>query len=195
VGNAHDTPPRAYSDGKVANRDERGFGWEVARAVVTRRPPISLYAMVARTGGNTYAVGVWDLSTVQGAFSVAPCQTIATFASLYVTPTQPFLSLEERGCMHARAVCAIQNVAHAPRLSLSLFLPFSSQRRGAAGLATRMHLTFRGAPVTTDPSRGLMGVQPFVNAGDRRACVAGACVAFVLRAASARLGLQIPSPR
>jgi hypothetical protein len=71
----------------------------------------------------------------------------------------------------------------------------ASQRRGAAGLATRMHLTFRGAPVTTDPSRGLMGVQPFVNAGERRACVAGACVAFVLRAASARLGLQIPSPR
>jgi hypothetical protein len=78
-----------------------------------------------------------------------------------------------------------------PRVVKSLF----PQRRGAAGLATRMHLTFRGAPVTTDPSRGLMGVQPFVNAGERRACVAGACVAFVLRAASARLGLQIPSPR
>jgi hypothetical protein len=38
-----------------------------------------------------------------------------------------------------------------------------------------MHLTFRGAPVTTDPSRMLMGVQPFVNAGERRACVAGVC--------------------
>jgi hypothetical protein len=30
---------------------------------------ISLYTMVPRTGGYTYAVGVWDLSIVQGPFS------------------------------------------------------------------------------------------------------------------------------
>jgi hypothetical protein len=40
------------------------------------------------TGGYTYDVGVWDLSIVQGPFSVAPCQTLASvtirnFASLY----------------------------------------------------------------------------------------------------------------
>jgi hypothetical protein len=33
----------------------RGFGWEVAHAAVSRRPPVSLY---------TYAASVWDLSIV-----------------------------------------------------------------------------------------------------------------------------------
>jgi hypothetical protein len=31
------------------------FGWEVAHAAVSRRPPISLYTMVARTSGYAYA--------------------------------------------------------------------------------------------------------------------------------------------
>jgi hypothetical protein len=53
----------------------RDFGREIAHGAVTRRPPISLYTIVARTGGYTYDVGVWDLSIVQGPFSVAPCQT------------------------------------------------------------------------------------------------------------------------
>ena len=79
-------PP--YSDEKVANRNSWDFGWEIAHAAVTRRPPVSLYAMVPRTGGYAYDVGVWDLSIVQGPFSVAPCQTLAlrlaTFASLYL---------------------------------------------------------------------------------------------------------------
>jgi hypothetical protein len=44
----------AYSDAKVANRDVRDFGWEIAHAAVSRRPPISLYATVARTHMNTY---------------------------------------------------------------------------------------------------------------------------------------------
>jgi hypothetical protein len=68
-------PPTAYSDATVANRDGRGFGWEVGHAAVTRRPPISLYTMVARTEGYAYDVGVRDWSIVQGPFSVAPCQT------------------------------------------------------------------------------------------------------------------------
>jgi hypothetical protein len=46
--------------------------------------------MVLRTGG--YAAKVWDLSIVQGPFSVAPCPTLtsrfATFASLYPTGLQ-----------------------------------------------------------------------------------------------------------
>jgi hypothetical protein len=71
------------SDDKVANRDGRGFGWEVAHEAVSRRPPVCLYTMVPRTGGYAYDVGVWDLSIVQGPFSVAPCRTLfATFASL-----------------------------------------------------------------------------------------------------------------
>jgi hypothetical protein len=42
------------------------FGWEIAHAAAARRPPISLDTMVARTGGYTYDVGVWDLSIVHG---------------------------------------------------------------------------------------------------------------------------------
>ena len=52
----------------------------------SRRPPIPLTRMVARTQGYTYDAHVWDLSIVQGPFSVAPCQTLivrfVTFASL-----------------------------------------------------------------------------------------------------------------
>jgi hypothetical protein len=67
------SPPLAapYSDGKVANRDFRDFGWEIAHGADTRRPPISLYPVVLRTGGYTYAAKVWDLSIMQGPFSVA----------------------------------------------------------------------------------------------------------------------------
>jgi hypothetical protein len=68
-----------------------GFFWEIAHEAVTRRPPISLYTMVPRTGGYTYAAKVWDSSIVQGSFSVAPCQTLAlrfaAFSSLYVVLT------------------------------------------------------------------------------------------------------------
>jgi hypothetical protein len=35
-------------------------------AAVSRRPPISLYTVVPRTGGYAYAVGVWDFSLVLG---------------------------------------------------------------------------------------------------------------------------------
>ena len=60
---------------------------EIAHAAVSRRPPIFLYTMVPRTGDQAYAVGVWHLSILQ-AFSVAPCQTLAsrfaTLSSLYV---------------------------------------------------------------------------------------------------------------
>jgi hypothetical protein len=70
---------------KVANRDVRDFRRKIAHAAVTRRPPISLYT-TPRTGGYAYDVGVWDLSIIQGPFSVAPRQTLAlrfaTFASL-----------------------------------------------------------------------------------------------------------------
>jgi hypothetical protein len=62
-----------YSNAKVANRDLRDFEWEIAHAAVTRRPLFSLHTVVPRTGGYSYAVGVWDMSIVQGPFSVAPC--------------------------------------------------------------------------------------------------------------------------
>ena len=61
--------------------------WEIAHGAVSRCPPISLDKNVARTEGYTNDVGVWDLSIVQGPFSVAPCRTLtsrfATFASLH----------------------------------------------------------------------------------------------------------------
>jgi hypothetical protein len=46
-----------------------GFGWEMAHEAVSRRPPISLSRVVARTEGYTYAAQVWDLSLVQGFLS------------------------------------------------------------------------------------------------------------------------------
>jgi hypothetical protein len=58
----------------------------MAPAAVSRRPPISLPRIVARTKGYTYDASVWDLPIVQGPFSVAPCQTVplrfATVSSL-----------------------------------------------------------------------------------------------------------------
>jgi hypothetical protein len=90
-----------YSDAKVANRGVRDFGWGIAHGAVSRRPPIRLYTMVPRTGGYAYDVGVWDLSIVQGPFSVAPCRTLtlrfATFASLYACRLPlPHSATEER---------------------------------------------------------------------------------------------------
>jgi hypothetical protein len=42
-----------YSDDKVANRNGRDFGWEIAHAAVSPRPPIPLDIIVARTKGCT----------------------------------------------------------------------------------------------------------------------------------------------
>jgi hypothetical protein len=42
------------SDGRVVNRNGRDFGWEIAHAAVSRRPPISLSTTVARTHMCTY---------------------------------------------------------------------------------------------------------------------------------------------
>jgi hypothetical protein len=53
-----------------------GFGWEIAHAAVSRRPPFSLDRIEARTEGYTYAASVCYLSLVQGPFSVAPCQSL-----------------------------------------------------------------------------------------------------------------------
>jgi hypothetical protein len=65
----------------------RDFGWEIAHAAASRRPPISLDSIVARIEGYTYDTKVWDSSLVQGPLSVAPCRTpivrFATVSSLY----------------------------------------------------------------------------------------------------------------
>ena len=45
-----------------------GFRVEIAHAAVSRRPPISLDTIVARSESYTYAAKVWDLSIVQGHF-------------------------------------------------------------------------------------------------------------------------------
>jgi hypothetical protein len=73
--------PRAYSDAQVANRDLREFGWEIAHATPAGLP---LHGGTS-SRGNAHDVGVWDLSIVQGPFSITPYQTLklrfATFAS------------------------------------------------------------------------------------------------------------------
>jgi hypothetical protein len=48
------TPSTPYSDEKVANRNGQGFRGEIAHSAVSRRPPISLDTIVARTEGYTY---------------------------------------------------------------------------------------------------------------------------------------------
>jgi hypothetical protein len=50
------------------------IGWEIAHAAVSRRPPISLCAIVAGTHTYTHAAKVRDLPIVQGPVSVALCQ-------------------------------------------------------------------------------------------------------------------------
>ena len=70
--------PCSLSSDEKANRNVRDFGREIAHAVVSRRPPISLDKIVARTHMHTYAAKVWALSIVQGPFSVAPCQTLTS---------------------------------------------------------------------------------------------------------------------
>jgi hypothetical protein len=95
----------AYSDAKVANQD--GFRWEIAHGAVTRRPPIPLYTMVARTGGYAYDVGVWGLSIVQGPFSVAPCQPLkARFATFFIAVWQQNPGRPQRTGSRSRWRCA-----------------------------------------------------------------------------------------
>jgi hypothetical protein len=66
---------RVCSDAQVANRNSRVFGWEIAHAAVSQRPPLSLTKIVARTEGYTNAASVRDWSIVQRPFSVAPCHS------------------------------------------------------------------------------------------------------------------------
>jgi hypothetical protein len=74
-----------------------GFGIRVggfAHGAVSRRPPVSLDTMVPRTGGYACDVGVWNLSIVQGPFSVAPSQTISlSYDSQLLHRCMPPLSL------------------------------------------------------------------------------------------------------
>jgi hypothetical protein len=88
----------------------RDFGREIAHGAVSRRPPISLYTVVARTHMYTYAAKVWDLSIIQGPVSVAPRQTLinnnnnnnkkSRFATFCIAVPGPF----ERRELHFRLV-------------------------------------------------------------------------------------------
>ena len=57
----------------------RDSGREIAHEAVSRRPPISLYTVVARTHMFTYDARVWDLSIIRGPFSVARAKLIRNF--------------------------------------------------------------------------------------------------------------------
>jgi hypothetical protein len=54
-------PNTAQGKWRIVALVGRVSGGQVAHAAVSRRPPISLYTMVPRTGGFAYDVGVWDL--------------------------------------------------------------------------------------------------------------------------------------
>jgi hypothetical protein len=53
-------------------------GGERSHAAVSRRRSVSLSRSIARTEGYTHDAKVGAFSSVQGAFSVAPCQTLAS---------------------------------------------------------------------------------------------------------------------
>jgi hypothetical protein len=76
-------------------------GWEIAHAAVTPRPPISLNTMVSGTGSYAYDVGVWELSIIQGAFSVAPRQTVRVPC---VTIRNLFIAVDHPGSIPAQGV-------------------------------------------------------------------------------------------
>jgi hypothetical protein len=76
---------------------QQGFGWGIAHAAVSRRPPISLYTSVARTRMYTYAPSVWDSSIVQPFSVVAPCQTpFVRFATPLLPPRAELVPLSNR---------------------------------------------------------------------------------------------------
>jgi hypothetical protein len=59
---------------KSANRNVWISSGRLLTRPLSARPPISLDTIVARSEGYTYDASVWDLSIVQGPFSVAACQ-------------------------------------------------------------------------------------------------------------------------
>jgi hypothetical protein len=56
------------------------------------------------TGGYTYDDGVWDLSIVQGPFSVAPCQTLKSRFATFSSRHRIALSRRGQGLSRARGV-------------------------------------------------------------------------------------------
>ena len=76
-----------HSDEKVAIRDVRGFGWEIAHAAGSPTPADFALHDGSPYRGDAYDNGVWDSSIVQGPFSIAPCQTLASrFAAFAYQP-------------------------------------------------------------------------------------------------------------
>jgi pentatricopeptide repeat protein len=80
---------KVHGDGQVANRDGRGFGWEIAHGVVTRRPPISLDTIVRRTGSYAYDSKVWDLSIIQGPSLSPRANSTSRFATVCIAEPRP----------------------------------------------------------------------------------------------------------
>jgi hypothetical protein len=141
-----------------------GFRRETAfHAAVSRRPPIPLDAMVPRTEGYAYDVGVWDLSLVQGPFSVAPCRTLSVTIrnfliavrrcaltrhpptrghklKISLTPTDPFLFF-----YHWGAALAWRRCVRAARSS--------SSRAGACTCAEQVRFHRVSLPATWDTGR------------------------------------------
>ena len=97
---------RWSSDAKVANRNGRDFGWDIAQAVTDARrfPSTRWYAIPEAT--RTMLL-VWDLSIIQGPVSVAPCQTLALrFATCFVASRWGRRRRCGRGCSSAPPTAA-----------------------------------------------------------------------------------------
>jgi hypothetical protein len=133
-----------HCDAKVANRNARDFGWEMSSRGRFVTPADISPRIVARTEGYTYAANVWDLSLVQGPFSVAPCQT---FANSRVRHFFHRCALVCRGGgLHGGTTLA-RRPPYSPALThgLGLCLCAASARVGAGGGAARGFGARRGS--------------------------------------------------
>jgi hypothetical protein len=97
------------SDAKVANRDGRDCGWEIATRPLrdARRFPSTRWFPVPGATRTTLGFGIGP-SIIQGPFSVAPCQTLALRFAAFLCARAPAPSLaSDPGRLGCRRVSSV----------------------------------------------------------------------------------------
>jgi hypothetical protein len=100
-----------------------------------RRPPNRSNTIVARTHIYTYDAKVWDLSLVQGAFSVAPCQpnVAVRYLSIATHPGRRKLYASTRRCTGSATKPNAKYLSCAPAHRSSAGVPGDTGGRGGSG--------------------------------------------------------------
>ena len=144
----------AYSDEKVANRDLTGFRvGDRSHGAVSRRPPISLTRIVARTESYTLDAKVCDLSIVQGAIFCRPRFTLIVLIRNFVYRCSAGMvavadTLKEEAAAESQAV-SIAVVATAERLRAEQ----NAAEATVAEVAERLRLQREALEATADRLR------------------------------------------